>query len=85
MQNEMITVRATENEQTLEVLVYSKNEHRIEVMVGEGIHSIKCTLSPTANGRAYAGDVMGRELVYERSPEQVHEDIESAKPSTRQR
>jgi len=85
MQNEMITVRATENEQTLEVLVYSKSEHKIEVMVGEGIHSIKCTLTPTANGTAYAGEVMGRELVYERSPEQVHEDIESAKPSTRQR
>jgi len=85
MQNEMITVRATENEQTLEVLVYSKSEHKIEVMVGEGIHSVKCTLSPTSNGRAYAGEVMGRELVYERSPEQVHEDIESAKPSTRQR
>jgi len=85
MQNEMITVRATENEQTLEVLVYSKSEHKIEVMVGEGIHSVKCTLSPTSNGSAYAGDVMGRELVYERSPEQVHEDIESAKPSTRQR
>jgi len=85
MQNEMITVRATENEQTLDVLVYSKSERKIEVMVGEGIHSIKCTLTPTANGCAYAGDVMGRELVYERSPEQVHEDIESAKPSTRQR
>lgn len=85
MQDEMITVRITESEKTLEVLVYHKTERSIEVMVGEGVHSTKCVLSPTSNSLAYAGSVMGREIVYERSPQQVHDDIEDAKPSTRQR
>lgn len=85
MENEIITVRSTENDQTLDVVVYSKREDRIEVVVGEGIHSIKCELTPTGNGTAYAGNVMGRELVYERSPKQVHDDIEQARPSTRHR
>lgn len=85
MKNEYISVRATENNQQLDVLVYSKSEHKIEVMVGEGIHSIKCDLTPTGNGLAFAGQVMGREIVYERSPQQVHDDIEASKPSTRQR
>ena len=85
MKDEMITVRITENDKTLDVLVYSKTEYKIEVMVGEGIHSTKCELSPTSNSLAYAGSVMGREIVYERSPQQVHNDIENAKPSTRQR
>jgi len=85
MKDEMITVRITESGKTLDVLVYRKTEHKIEVMIGEGIHSAKCDLSPTANNLAYAGSVMGREIVYERSPQQVHDDIEAAKPSTRQR
>ncbi|MDH5394069.1 MAG: hypothetical protein OEY11_12845 [Gammaproteobacteria bacterium] len=85
MKDEIITVRITESDKTLDVLVYRKTEHKIEVMVGEGIHSTKCELGPTANKLAYAGNVMGREIVYERSTQQVHEDIEAAKPSTRQR
>ena len=85
MENEIITVRATENDQSLDVLIYSKSANQIEVMVGEGIHSIKCRLSPTHNGLAYAGEVMGREIVYERSQQQVQADIDDAKPSTRRR
>lgn len=85
MKDEMISVRVTESDQMLNVLVYNKTEHKIEVMVGEGVHSTKCDLMPTSNGFAYAGSVMGREIVYERSPQQVHDDIEQAKPSTRQR
>ena len=85
MKDEIITVRITESDKTLDVLVYSKTEHKIEVMVGEGVHSTKCILSPVSNNLAYAGNVMGREIVYERSPQQVHDDIEDAKPSTRQR
>ena len=85
MNNETITVRATETGQTLEVLVYSKREDQIEIMVGEGIHSIKCQLTPTSTNQAYAGNVMGREIVYERSREQVHADLEKDKPSTRRR
>ena len=85
MKDEKITVRATENGQTIEVVVYSKREDKIEVVVGEGLHSIKCELSPTSNGLAYAGNVLGREIVYERSREQVQADIDHAKPSTRRR
>jgi len=85
MIDEKITVRATENDQTLEVLVYSKREDQIEVVVGAGAHSVKCQLLPTSNGMAYAGNVMGREIVYERSRQQVQADIDQAKPSTRRR
>ncbi|MDH5766372.1 MAG: hypothetical protein OEZ38_10200 [Gammaproteobacteria bacterium] len=85
MQNETIQVRSTDSGQLLEVLVYSKREDQIEVMVGEGVHSLKCQLFPTSNKLAYAGNIMGREIVYERSCEQVHEDLENIKPSTRRR
>ena len=85
MINQNITVVSTENDQSLTVLVYSMKEEQIEVMIGEGIHSVKCTLLPTSNGMAYAGTVMGREIVYECSREQVHNELESLKPSTRMR
>ena len=78
MNEEKITVRVTETGNTMDVLVYSKRADSIEVMLGEGVHSVKCELSPTVNDRAYAGSVMGREIVYERSREQVLADIELA-------
>jgi len=61
---------------TMDVVVFSKRPDRIEVVLGEGVHSVKCELLPTANGLAYAGSAMGREIVYERSREQVLDDIE---------
>ena len=85
MADEKIKVRSTENDQIIEVLVYSKTEKQIEVMVGEGIHSTKCKLLPTSNNMAYAGEIMGREIVYERTLYQVREDIEALQPSTRRR
>ncbi len=85
MNNEIIKVRSTDSGQTIDVLVYSKRADHIEVIVGEGAHSIKCQLTPTHTGLAYAGNVMGREIVYERSRKQVQEDIDNAKPSTRRR
>ena len=85
MNTEKINVRATENDQVLEVTVFSKSAHQIEVVVGEGTHSVKCQLTPTSNGTSFAGSVMGREIVYERSPEQVQADIDATKPSTRYR
>ena len=85
MINEKIKVRSTDSGQTIEVLVYSKHVDHIEVMVGEGAHSIKCKLTPTSTGLAYAGNVMGREIVYERSREQVQADLDHDKPSTRRR
>ena len=76
MSKDKIEVRVTETGKTMEVGVFSKHAHKIEVVLGEGIHSVKCELLPTANGLAYAGSVMGREVVYERSREQVQADIE---------
>jgi len=76
MNTDKIEVRVTETDKMMEVGVFSKHAEKIEVMLGEGIHSVKCELLPTANGLAYAGSVMGREVVYERSREQVQADVE---------
>jgi hypothetical protein len=75
MYTEKIKVRM-ENGQELEVAVFDKRPERITVVLGEGVHNVKCELSPTRNGLAYAGSVMGREIVYERSREQVRADID---------
>ena len=83
MNIEKITVRSTESGQTMEVVVFSKRAHRIEVVLGEGVHSVKCELTPTRNGSAYAVNVLGREIVYERSREQVQADIDRLNPALR--
>lgn len=83
MITEKITVRVTETRQTLDVVVFSKRAEVIEVVIGEGIHNMKCALTPTRNGLAYAGTVMGREIVYERSRAQVQADIERLNPLVR--
>jgi hypothetical protein len=72
-----------ENGKAIEAVVFSKRADAIEVVLGEGINNVKCTLTPTRNGLAYAGSVMGRELVYERSREQVQADIDRLNPSLR--
>ena len=72
---EKIKVRM-ENGQELEVVVLNKRAERISVVLGEGVHCVKCDLSPTRNGLAYAGSIMGREIVYERSRKQVEDDID---------
>ena len=74
----------TENGQTLEVVVYNKRVDVITVVLGEGTHSVKCDLTPTRNALAYAGSIMGREIVYERSREQVQADIDRLNPTLRQ-
>jgi hypothetical protein len=84
METEKIKVRVTETRQTMDVVVFNKRADRIEVVLGEGIHSVKCELTPTRNGLAYAGSVMGREIVYERSREQVQADIDRVNPALRQ-
>ena len=83
MNNEKITVRITETGKTMEVVVFSKRGEAIEVVIGEGMHNMKCTLTPTRNGLAYAGSIKGRELVYERSREKVQADLEMANPNLR--
>ena len=80
MNDERIKVK-TETGQVLDVVVYDKRAERITVVVGEGPHSVRCELMPTRNGLAYAGQVMGRELIYERSKAQVQADIDRLNPA----
>ena len=72
---EKIKVRVTSTGQQVEVSVFSKRAEAIEVVIGEGTHSVRCTLTPTRNGLAYAGNAMGREIVYERSRAQVEAEL----------
>jgi len=76
MSEQIIQVRVTETDQLMDVVVYSKRLDKIEVVLGSGVHSVKCELIPTPNGTAYAGSAMGREIVYERNSEQVKDDLE---------
>jgi hypothetical protein len=75
MTDERIQVRATSTGQTLEVVVLSKRLEMIQVVLGEGVHSVRCNLTPTRNGSAYVGNAMGREIVYERSRDEVKADL----------
>ena len=83
MTDEKIKLRITESGQVIEVVVFSKRTEAIEVVIGEGIHNMKCVLTPTRNALAYAGSIKGRELVYERSREKVQADIAMANPNLR--
>jgi hypothetical protein len=74
MDDKKIKVHA-ESGQILEVVVSSKKTDAIWIVLGEGIHNAKCKLTPTRNGLAYAGSVLGREIIYERSVKQVQADI----------
>jgi hypothetical protein len=80
MHDERIKVRVTSTGQTLEVVVFSKRPEVITVVLGEGVHNVRCSLTPTRNGFAYAGNAMGREIVYERSQADVRADIEKLDP-----
>ena len=83
MTDEKIKVRITETRQFMEVVVLNKRADRIEVVLGEGAHSVRCALTPTRTGQAYVGSVMGREIVYERSREQVQADVDKLNPAVR--
>ena len=83
MVNEKIKVRVTETGQFLDVVVLEKRAERIQIVLGEGINNVKCDLSPTRNGMGYAGSVMGRELIYERSRQQVKADLDRVNPALR--
>ena len=81
MNDEKISVRVTQSGQTMDVVVLSKRAERIQVVLGEGVHSVKCELTPTRTGLAYVGTIMGREIVYERSREHVQADIDRLNPA----
>jgi hypothetical protein len=78
MNPEKIAVRVTQTGQVLDVVVLNKRVEAIEVVLGEGVHNVRCQLSPTRNGMAYAGSAMGREIVYERGRAEVKADLERA-------
>ena len=75
MNDEKITVRVTSSGQTLEVVVLDKRLDVIQIVLGEGVHNVRCDLVPTRNGSAYVGNAKGREIVYERSREDVKADL----------
>ena len=79
MNDEKIKIK-TENGQVIDVVVLNKHANRIEVVIGEGVHSMRCALTPTRNEMAYVGKIMGREIVYERSVVQVQADIDRLDP-----
>ena len=81
MNIEKITVRVTESGKTMDVVVLSKHAHRIQVVLGEGVHSVKCDLTPTSNRMAFSGKALGREIVYERSPADVQANLDRVNPA----
>jgi hypothetical protein len=78
MNDEKIEVRVTSSGQTLQVVVLNKRLDVITVVLGEGVHNVRCDLMPTRNASAYVGNAMGREIVYERSREDVKADLARA-------
>jgi hypothetical protein len=83
MQSEKIKVSVTETGTMLDVVVLSKQAGRIEVVLGEGAHSVRCELTPNRAELAYVGRAMGREIVYERSRKQVQADVDRVNPVLR--
>ena len=81
MKNETITVTNTESGQTMEVVVLNKRASQITIVIGKGVHNVQCELTPTKNGQAYVGTVMGREIVYHRSRDEVQADLDHDNPA----
>lgn len=81
MDNEKISVTATESGQTMEVVVLNKRVDRVQVIIGEGVHSVTCDMLPTRTRLAYVGNVMGREIVYQRSCDDVQSDLDRNNPA----
>jgi hypothetical protein len=80
MNDEIIKVRNTDSGDLMDVVVYKMRPDCIEVVIGKGQHSVTCELKPTRTRQAYSGSVMGRELVYERSCEEVEAEFNAAQP-----
>jgi hypothetical protein len=49
MNDEKIQVRVTSSRQTL-VVVLDKRLDRIQIVLGEGVHSVRCDLTPPRSG-----------------------------------
>jgi hypothetical protein len=81
MQSEKISVTMTESGKSMDVVVLSKRVEQIQVVIGEGVHSVQCDMLPTRSRQAYVGNVMGREIVYECSCDVVKAELDSIDPA----
>ena len=81
METEKINVTMTETGKTMDVVVLNKRAECIQVVIGEGVHSVPCDMTPTRSKKAYVGSVMGREIVFEKSCEQVQAELDSLNPA----
>ncbi len=81
LNNDTIKVEVTESGQTMDVVVLHKWADRIEVVIGKGVHSVQCELLPIRSGAAYVGTVMGREIVYKQSRDQVQSELDKINPA----
>jgi hypothetical protein len=79
MESEKIPLK-TETGQTIEAVVLSKHADRIDVVIAE---SVRCSLTPTRNQRAYVGSIRGREVTYERSRADVEAELAKRDPHRR--
>jgi hypothetical protein len=81
MQNETIMVTNTDSGMEMEVVVFSKRADQITIVIGEGVHSVQCDLTPTKYKNSYAGSVLGREMIYHRSVEDVQAELDQNNPA----
>jgi hypothetical protein len=81
MQSETITVTNTESGQSMEVVVLKKQANLISIVIGEGVHSVQCDLAPTKYKNSYAGSVLGREMIYHKSVEEVQAELDHDNPA----
>ena len=81
MDTEKISVKMTETGKSMDVVVLSKRAECIQVVIGEGVHSVPCDMTPTRSRQAYVGSVMGREIVYEKSSDKVQEELDKVNPA----
>lgn len=85
MQSEKIKVKVTESGQTMEVVVLNKRADRIQVVLGQGVHNVSCDLVPTRSRQAYVGTVMGREIIYQRSCDEIQAEIDRMNPALKRK
>jgi len=76
--NQTIEVVVTDTGRKMDLVILDYSPKRIRVVVGEGIHNTPVTLTPTKSGYSFAGNVMGRELIYMKSVKDVEEEIAQA-------
>lgn len=78
---EKIWVKITETESLVEAVVYDKKQDRIQIVLGSGTHALKVTMLPNKMRSAYVANAGGRrEIVYERSCDEVQADIDRLNP-----